>query len=42
MCLSRVNGSPNNYAGEFVSNLDQAEMHVRAALNIVNQSLPEA
>ena len=31
-----------NYAGEFVSNLDRAEMHVRATMNIVVKSLLEA
>ena len=39
MCLSAVSGSLNNYAGEFVSNLDQAEKHLEAALAIVNKGL---
>ncbi|MGX9791142.1 hypothetical protein [Mycobacterium sp. MMS18-G62] len=39
MCLSAISGSQNNYAGEFVSNLDQAEMHLKAALDIVNKGL---
>jgi hypothetical protein len=39
MCLAALNGSLNNYAGEFVSNLDQAAMHLKAALGIVNKSL---
>lgn len=42
MCLSAVSGSLNNYAGEFVSNLDQAERHLEAALDIVTRSLLEA
>ena len=42
MCLSAVSGSLTNYAGEFVSNLDRAEMHVWATTNIVNKSLLEA
>jgi hypothetical protein len=42
MCLAAVSGSQNNYAGEFVSNLDQAEKHLKAALDIVNERLIEA
>jgi len=42
MCLSAINQSQNNYAGEFVSNLDQAERHLKAALDIVNTRLFEA
>ena len=42
MCLAAVSGSLNNYAGEFVSNLDQAEKHLKAALDIVNEKLVEA
>lgn len=37
MCLSAVAGSLNNYAGEFESNLDQADKHLKAALDIVNK-----
>ena len=32
MCLAAISGSLNNYVGEFVANLDQAEMHLKAAL----------
>ena len=39
MCLAAVNGSLNNYFGEFAANLDQVEKHLKAALNIVNKSL---
>ena len=39
MCLSAISGSENNYAGEFVSNLDQSEKHLEAALDIVNKGL---
>jgi hypothetical protein len=42
MCLSAISQSQNNYAGEFVSNLDQAEKHLKAALDIVNTRLFEA
>jgi hypothetical protein len=42
MCLAAVSGSLNNYAGEFVTNLDQAEKHLKAALGIVNKSLLKA
>ena len=39
MCLAALADSQNNYAGEFVSNLDQADKHLKAALDIVNKSL---
>lgn len=42
MCLAAASGSLNNYVGEFAANLDQAEKHLTAALNIVNESLLEA
>jgi hypothetical protein len=42
MCLAAINGSLNNYAGEFAANLDQAERHLAAALAIVNKSLLKA
>jgi hypothetical protein len=42
MCLAAINGSQNNYAGEFAANLDQAEKHLAAALAIVNKSLLKA
>lgn len=42
MCLAAASGSLNNYVGEFAANLDQAEKHLTAALNIVNKSLLEA
>ena len=39
MCLAAISGSLNNYFGEFAANLDQAEMHLKAALSLVNKSL---
>lgn len=39
MCLSAISGSQNNYAGEFLSHLDQVEKHLTAAHDIVNKSL---
>lgn len=39
MCLSALGRSPNNYDIEFVSNLDQAGRHLRAAQEIVNRIL---
>jgi hypothetical protein len=39
MCLAAASGSLNNYAGEFAANLDQAERHLEAALDIVNENL---
>ncbi len=42
MCLAAIDGSQNNYAGEFAANLDQVELHLKAALDIVNKRLLEA
>ena len=39
VCLAALAGSQNNYAGEFVSNLEEAERHLEAAQDIVNKSL---
>jgi hypothetical protein len=39
MCLAVVGGSVNSYVGEFMSNLDQAHRHMKAAEEIVNESL---
>ena len=38
MCLSAANGSLNNYSGEFAADLDQIDLHLKAALDIVNGS----
>jgi hypothetical protein len=38
MCLSVIAGSMNSYGGEFTSDLQQGEMHLDAALKIVNKS----
>lgn len=38
MCLSAVHGSLNNYAGEFVADLDQAAKHLKAALHLVSKN----
>jgi hypothetical protein len=42
MCLAAISGSLNNYAGEFVANLDQADKHLESALGIINNRLLEA
>lgn len=39
MCLSALGFSPNNYDIEFLSNLDQAGRHLRAAVAIVDRNL---
>ncbi|HTI76333.1 MAG TPA: hypothetical protein VL634_15155 [Mycobacterium sp.] len=39
MCLAAISGSINNYSGEFKADLDQADMHLRAALDIVSKKL---
>lgn len=39
MCLAAVDGSQNNYAGEFRSALDQVDRNLTAALMTVNNSL---
>lgn len=39
MCFAAMSGSLNNYFGEFGSDLDQAEMYLSAALDIVNKHL---
>ena len=39
VCLAALAGSQNNYAGEFVSNLEEAERRLEAAQDIVNKSL---
>jgi hypothetical protein len=38
MCLAAANGSLNNYFGEFAANLDQVDIHLQAALAIINKS----
>ena len=42
MCLSVMAGSINNYHGEFPADLDQAEKHLMAAHEIVNEALTGA
>lgn len=42
MCLAAIAGSQNNYAGEFVAELDQAEKDLITALDMVNKSLSVA
>ena len=42
MCLSVMAGSINNYRGEFPADLDQAEKHLMAAHEIVNEALTGA
>lgn len=39
MCLAAVGGSVNSYVGEFMSNLDQADRHMKAAEEIVDEAL---
>lgn len=41
MCLSVAAGSPNNYVGEFKSYLDQGNIHMKAAQDIINRTLIE-
>ncbi|AFM15837.1 hypothetical protein Mycch_1027 [Mycolicibacterium chubuense NBB4] len=40
-CLAVLQHSPNNYDAEFVSNLDQTDRHLTAAVGIVNRNLTE-
>ncbi|WP_458315381.1 hypothetical protein [Mycolicibacterium brisbanense] len=42
MCLAAIDGSQNNYSGEFRSALDQADRNLTAALVSVNNSLSAA
>jgi hypothetical protein len=42
MCLAVVAGTPNSYDGEFMTNVDQAEKHLDAALAKINESLTAA
>ncbi len=42
MCLAAIDGSQNNYGGEFRSALDQADRNLTAALVSVNNSLSAA
>jgi hypothetical protein len=39
LCLAAVAGSPGNYDGEFLSLMAQANKHMRAAQDIVDQTL---
>ena len=39
LCLSVVAGSMNNYDSEFIANVDQAERHMQAAQDLINESL---
>jgi len=39
MCLAVIGGSVNNYAGDFMSNLEQAHKHMEAADEIVDYAL---
>ena len=39
MCLSAVAGSVNNYHGEFVADVDQADKHLTAAQELINEAL---
>lgn len=41
MCLSVAEGSTNNYVGEFSSYLEEADLHMKAAQDIVDQVLIE-
>lgn len=41
MCLAVTAGSANSYNGEFKSYLEQADLHMKAAQNIINQTLIE-
>lgn len=42
LCLAAVAGSQNNYAGEFRSDLEQAERQLQEAQDLVNKILTEA
>lgn len=42
MCLAAIDGSQNNYGGEFRSALDQADRNLTAALIAINNSLSAA
>jgi hypothetical protein len=39
MCLAAVEGSENNYFGEFAADVDQAERHLTNAQELVNKAL---
>ena len=39
MCLAVAENSSNNYDGEFISTLDQAERNLRTAMVLVNRAL---
>ncbi|HJT93123.1 MAG TPA: hypothetical protein VJ777_14505 [Mycobacterium sp.] len=39
MCLAVLAGSANSFAGDFMSNLDQAHRHMKAAEEIVDEAL---
>lgn len=41
MCLAVAAGSANSYVGEFKSYLDQGDIHMKAAQDIINQTLIE-
>lgn len=42
MCLSVVEKTPNNYDGEFVSNLEQSGRQVKSAMATANEYLAGA
>jgi hypothetical protein len=42
LCLGAVAGSPANYDGEFLSLMAQADKHMRAAQDIIDQMLINA
>jgi len=42
LCLSAVAGSPANYDGEFLSLMAQANQHMRAAQDIIDQTFASA
>jgi hypothetical protein len=39
LCLSAAAGSIENYDGEFIANVDQAERHMKAAQDLINGTL---
>jgi len=39
LCLSVAAGSMENYDGEFIANVDQADKHMKAAQDLINESL---
>jgi hypothetical protein len=39
LCLSVAAGSMNNYDGEFIANVDQADRHMKAAQDLINETL---